>query len=516
MNYGIATLCAFCIVLSFSRSDAAEIAVDQGQTFQTIEGFGAFDNVTARKVKEGPFYIDEPMDSVYNLLAYDLGLTIIRQEIPSTFQTSAGGPFDFDARDGMSMSTRQRILHMRELKKRGIEKFIATVWSPPAYMKTNNSTTMGGSLKTDMYDDFVDYCIHYVKHLYDSTGIDLYALSLQNELAFSQPFASCTYTYDQYKNLLKVAGPRFSSQAPNTMLFGPECMGTYSRGDGVYNYVSPIKNDPAASAALDVVAVHSYKDGVAPDYGSADGWSDIFNLADSFDKPVWMTETSGYESTFSGALSLAKSIYLALKFGRISAWVWWSTQDADGSPNSLINEDHQPQTQYYAHKHYARFIRPGAKMIRCNSSDNEVLATAFKHDVNDCITLVIINNSSSAKSVALSGSNLPSVFKKFVSNQFDRCAYKGETDESSITLSPNSILTLVNGRYRDNPGAVKTARPNQKPLHIVHEPDCRSRIFSVNGKQIANERIPVRLLSKGIYITGDKANGARKTYITDF
>lgn len=58
-------------------------------------------------------------------------------------------------------------------------QIMATLWSPPAWMKTNNSM-VGGKLRPDCYDVCTDYLIKYIQ-AYKQEGIDIHTMTVQNE-----------------------------------------------------------------------------------------------------------------------------------------------------------------------------------------------------------------------------------------------------------------------------------------------------------------------------------------------
>ena len=58
-------------------------------------------------------------------------------------------------------------------------KIIATPWSAPAWMKSNQDF-VGGALSKDYYDVYANYLVMYVKHMNDR-GIPIYAITPQNE-----------------------------------------------------------------------------------------------------------------------------------------------------------------------------------------------------------------------------------------------------------------------------------------------------------------------------------------------
>lgn len=319
----------------------------------------------------------------------------------------------------------------------------------------------------------------------DSVGMDVYGMSLQNELWFSQPFSSCVYTHAEYADLLATAGPKFSSQLPNTKLFGPECMGDYDRYDGVKNYFGAITGNTGAKNAIGALAVHSYLDGVAADYGSADGWTKMYNDAKAAGVPLWMTETSGYGNDWSSAFKLAKSIFIFLKHGKGSAWVWWALcGPQEGSKYCLFNTT-DPSDKAYASKHYYRFIRPGAKMVACNSSDNQILSAAFEHKENACVSIVLINQSSGSKTVSIKGSGLPSSYTMFTTTSSMKCKEQGDKQPGSITLPGTSITTLVSGKYIDESTSTKETAP--APARLMPRPVVGTRrLFTLDGRSMGS------------------------------
>jgi O-glycosyl hydrolase len=181
-----------------------------------MEGFGGFG---AKDVywSGGPF---TSPDFVSTLLD-DLGLTILRDHIPENFEPTNenSDPFNTDLSkfninnntSGVDGKLSDHLEYLQAMHHSGLQKLIVSVWSPPAWMKTNNSINNGTSqnsapaynpnpgpsdnqLRTDMYDEFAEMCVAYIKTIKEKTGIDVYALSLQNEPRFSQFYGSCVYS----------------------------------------------------------------------------------------------------------------------------------------------------------------------------------------------------------------------------------------------------------------------------------------------------------------------------------
>lgn len=79
-------------------------------------------------------------------------------------------------------------------------------WSPPAFMKTNESR-IGGSLKKEYYSFWAAYICRYIKEFVDR-GFRVKRISLQNEPKAWQTWDSCVFTAEEEKSFLKVMNRR--------------------------------------------------------------------------------------------------------------------------------------------------------------------------------------------------------------------------------------------------------------------------------------------------------------------
>jgi glucosylceramidase len=70
---------------------------------------------------------------------------------------------------------------------------LASPWSPPAWMKDNNSMIKGGRLLPEFYKTWANYFSLYLKE-YKKEGIDFFTVSVQNEPKAIQTWESCEWT----------------------------------------------------------------------------------------------------------------------------------------------------------------------------------------------------------------------------------------------------------------------------------------------------------------------------------
>jgi O-glycosyl hydrolase len=400
------------------------VTINPGQTFQTMTGFGGFGGQDVYW-RPGPHTSPEFVKNVVD----DLGLTIHREEIPlnfepvndnddpnvtdlSKFNLTENTPGD----DGIAPVAKHFAV-MKSLRDAGVNTFIVSVWSPPRWMKWNNQagngtkdqtsappyttspTAQTNQLKPEMYEEFAEMLVAYVRLLKRETGIDLYALSLQNEPRFSQFYQSCVYNGEALRDVMKVVGKRFRRENLTTKIFLPEDIG-YT--DGVRGLLLPTLNDPEARQYVGLVAVHGYAfDGVQPGSADAGTWQTISGWGQPYNLPLWMTETSGFKNDHTGAMKLADALYVALRYGNVSGWLFWTLAEQDLGDYSLLSSAGQKSKRFFVSKQFYRYIRPGAVRVGAESTTADVLALAFKNGPQTSV--VLINRGTGASVVKLSG-----------------------------------------------------------------------------------------------------------------
>jgi glucosylceramidase len=75
-------------------------------------------------------------------------------------------------------------------------QLLASPWSPPAFMKSNQEMNHGGFLKKEYYQMWADMIVKYVEE-YEKLGITIHRISVQNEPKATQKWDSCLYTGEE-------------------------------------------------------------------------------------------------------------------------------------------------------------------------------------------------------------------------------------------------------------------------------------------------------------------------------
>jgi len=415
------------------------LTIDEQKTFQVIEGFGAFNTLS--------FWQNRSDTAKYRLLADDLGLSMMRFELPPTFCPSKDSSYDLNGRVFGGPDMQHNFKDVRGLQKYGIKKFIASIWSPPAWMKTRNkdhqgpTTSNGGHLRKDAYEAFGAYCAEYCKVFEAQTGIPLFAISLQNEPEFAEPYNSCVYTPDEMRETLRAVGRAFKKEGIHTKIYVPEALPAQHH---LMDFFNAINHDPEVSHYASAFAIHNYdKDGMNVGGAGAREWQQYDSAARKVNpsKELWMTETSGHANTWDGAMLLAANIYNALRYGDINAWLWWAIADKASSAKYALIVDGEPTGRYFASKHFYHFIRPGAVRIATECNNEDVLSLGFKESGAYKLVIVLINKGQHPVKVTV-----PSVSGKeefFLSTDQVHCAPQPIGNQTAIQLPPYCVATLT-------------------------------------------------------------------------
>jgi O-glycosyl hydrolase len=435
----VETKAASCNIRILKNDPAAfsRIFTDRTKKYQTMRGFGTF-------------LPDARFEKLY---ATELGASAVRLGIignqwepvndnddPEVLNLEG---FDYEAFDWD---------YLRQLKADGVESFIITSWSPPAWMKRNLSLDHKEQAieweKTDnilepyYYEEFAESMAALVKAMKQEAGIDILAVGLQNEPYFNEPYSSAILSGSQFVELIKTVSARFKKEGlDNVGFYMPEQVFGIGWGDySCEGYLATLQKDEVANGLCKYFAVHGYDaTGITPGFPDYDRWTSMSAKAaeGSNPKETWMTETYISYSTWSSALDLAGAIHGSLWAGNISLWTNWSFDGMQVSKN-------QPNSSFWTSMNYFKFIRPGDVRIDSYSDNPDLLVTAFETPAGN-INYVIINKGTSPVPANITGNNLPSQYHIYRTSASENCRDAGILlgNENAMIFTPGSVTTLV-------------------------------------------------------------------------
>ena len=229
---------------------------------------------------------------------------------------------------------------------------IASPWTPPAWMKSNDNI-VGGILKDSLYASYAAHLKAFVDFM-SNNGVTLYSVSIQNEPDVHVNYESCDWNASQMLKFVKN-----NAMSIGTKIIVPES----------YNFNHTISdailNDLVAVWNISIIGGHLY--GSRPK---------SYPLAESKGKEIWMTEHLDTDTTWSAVFGIAEEIDDCMYCG-MNAYIWWYIRRFYGP----INDDGEVSKLGYIISQYARFIRPGFDRIpSTNNPQASVFTTAYKKD----------------------------------------------------------------------------------------------------------------------------------------
>ncbi len=380
--------------LNFTASvdTAGSVTVYADSTHQLIEGFGAANtvnwdvgNLTNAEVTEA-----------YDTADGDLGFTIMRLRIaPDSSQFSASIP---SAKLAASYGA----------------KIIASPWTPPYWMKTNDSMA-GGYV---IHKDYAAYAGHLAAFAdtMQTGGVKIYAISVQNEPDAHVNYESCFWTPADIDTFMHSYAPMVG-----VPVFMPESE-SYDT-----SYSNPTLRDSVACANTAFVGGHIY--GASPF---------VYSLALKKGKQVWMTEIFNGNSNWSGNLSTGLQMDSCM-YDNMSAYVYWWTLASYGP----MGYNGLPSKRGYVMSQFARFIRPGYYRITADENPQpNVYLTAYKG--NGKTVIVVVNTGSTAAGVRFSLQNAGAAsFTPYVTSSTDNCVQESSVPVSNGTFVANIAASSV-------------------------------------------------------------------------
>src|SRR4051812_35449960 len=411
----------------FARGGSGEltISVDPSRTYQRMDGFGASITDSSASLLAG---LDPAVrrSTMRDLFARD-GLSFLRQPMGAsdfvagphyTYDDVPPGRTDYRLRHFSIAHDRKQILPLlREaLALNPRLKVMATPWSPPAWMKTNQSL-IGGRLidSPRIYATYARYFVKFIK-AYRREGGPVYAVTVQNEPQNRNPngYPGAAMPVAQEAKLINQLGPRLRRAGLKTKIFGydhnwaehPNDIATTPPGEDPETEYPTDLLESSAGRWIAGTAFHCY----AGDQVRQTALHDAFP-----DKGIWFTECSGSHGpadppaqVFSDTLKWhSRNLVLGVPRNWGKTVVNWNLAlDPSGGPHNggcdtctgVVTVDGDTVTEnaeYYTLGHLARFVQPGAERIASTSFgttgwNGQIMDAAFRN--RDGTTALVVHN----------------------------------------------------------------------------------------------------------------------------
>jgi glucosylceramidase len=399
------------LIFSGSSNSSSIIEIDDSKTYQTIDGFGytltggsaALINSLSSPHKDNLLKELFLTDSTYIGVSYlriSLGASDL-SVIPFTYDDMSAGETD-PALNNFNID-RERTDLIPVLKQIVALypqiKIMASPWTAPTWMKTNNSF-VGGKLRTECYEVYARYLVKYIQAMKEE-GIAIDALTPQNEPLHDGNNPSMYMSATEQAEFIKsYLGPAFESAGIKTKII------IYDHNAGNPEYPIAVLNDPDAKKYINGSAFHLYG-------GSINQLTTVRNAHP--DKSIYFTEQwVGGPGNFASDLQwhISNLIIGATRNWSRNVLEWNLAADANYRPHTnggctnclgaLTISSATSITRnvaYYIIAHASKFVRPGSVRIESTNLP-DLQNVAFKTQEGKKV-LIVLNSGSAVRSFSI-------------------------------------------------------------------------------------------------------------------
>ena len=340
----------------------AQATVNWTNIRQRIDGFGA-------SSAWGSSFTTAQADALFSTNT-GIGLSLLRSRIAPGGATVENG-----------------IMQMAQA--RGAKVWSAP-WTPPTTFKGTNTQSgqislnggpfLGGDATNRAY---ASQLAGYVANMKNTYGINLYAISVQNEPDHNDTgYESCVWTNYQIRDFVPyLASALAASNVASTKIM----LGESQNWPDYQGLKNTAMNDPAVAPLVGILADHNYDGATGP--GSL--------AKNSYGKPLWETEVSllsGSGSSIYNGVYWASRIHLFLTVGQVNAWHYWWLISGNSTPNQgLYGFGGVPAKRMYALGQFSRFVRPDFYRIGVTTNSGTAIVSAYKEPNSGKFAIVAIN-----------------------------------------------------------------------------------------------------------------------------
>lgn len=264
-------------------------------------------------------------------------------------------------------------------------QFLASPWSPPAFMKSNGEMNHGGILLEEYYDAWADVMVKYVQ-AYAGEGVPISRMTIQNEPMAVQKWESCIFTGEKEREF---ACGHLRRKLDQAGLSGVKLAVWDHNKEMILERTGEIFCQEEARQAVDGIAFHWY---------TGDHFEALAAVREKYpEKELIFTEgcveysRNSRRSDVSFAEQYGHALIGDLNAGMNAFMDWNLILDVQGGPNHVGNFCDAPvmcdvekgeinvKLSYYYIGHFSRFVKPGARRLLTTRYTQNVECCAFRN-----------------------------------------------------------------------------------------------------------------------------------------
>ena len=395
--------------LNFASATNANttITVDASQKFQSIDGFGyALTGGSAQLINQmSAANKDSLLSELFDTSGNHIGVSYLRLSIGASDLSPSAFTYDDFPGDStlqnfsIGMETDLIPVLQKIIALNPSIKIIATPWSAPAWMKTNNNMYGGGDnpgiLKPECYGIYANYFVKYIQAM-AAQGITINAITPQNEPLNAYNNPSMLMQATEENNFIKnYLAPAFAANGITAKII------VYDHNLDHPEYATTILSDPTTYNLVDGSAFHLYA-------GNISAMTPVHTQFP--DKNLYFTEQyTSSTGDFGGDIQwhIQNVIVGATTNWSKNAIEWNLASDPNQQPHlsggcsdclgavtisgaSVVSRNQS----YCIIAHVAKFVRPGS--VRIASTANSSLPNAAFQTPDGKRVLIVLNTNTSA------------------------------------------------------------------------------------------------------------------------
>jgi len=393
-----------------SGTNPSTITINAGTTYQTMDGFGytltegSCEVISAMAATQQNQLLNDLYNPVTGLNASVVRISIAASDLSSSSysynETSGDVNMNNFSLNGPDLTYLIPIIKKIKLINPNI-KILATPWSAPRWMKTNNSW-IGGSLQTQYYAAYARYFVKYFAAM-QAQGISIWGITPQNEPENPHNEPSMLMNSTEQKNFInQQLGPQMAAA-----------------GYGNIKIIAFDHNCDNTAYPIDVLNNSTYVDGAAFHLylGNISAMSTVRNATN---KNVYFTEQyTGSGGSFSGDFGWHMQNVV---IGSTNNWsktvLEWNAANnpslgprTPGGCNTCLgavtvnnSTSYTKNVAYYIIGQISKFVKPGAVRISSSSTSGTIQTVGFRNP-DGSIALVVYNSGSANTIKVVSGSS---------------------------------------------------------------------------------------------------------------
>ncbi len=407
-------------------ADDITITVQTGRPRQSFDGLGVGaifyeGHITSLAARQKDELQQKLYDDMFTHVATDFLQLMIRETHEPENDNDDPWKPSFDKKN-FAYCEHTLAIAKAALARRPKMQFVATLYTPPSWMKTNGDPSGGGQAKATVKDglqlELAEYIWAFVAYM-QRNGVPIQYVCICNEPDWPHEQPGYFLTADKHAALLKAVGEYFEKMAttfptvPAPKFVSPN---TLSAPGAAKDYVPLALR--TAGKYVDVIASHDYDP-------RGDRWGALRKLGGK--RPIWLTEWCARDKDASpgmikSAIQYGSSMHDAFKGGvnvyMAYDWVYPPRDSGEAFIHVNWGNDYQLTKPYHLFRQWAEPLTPGMKVVevtieaRRGIDATGVKPTAFLAEDGEKVVVHIVNSQDKPASIAVKIAGKLSAVKK--------------------------------------------------------------------------------------------------------